>query len=120
MRTIVTGAAGFLGYHLCRRLLDAGHDVHGFDSMTTGSDANAADLSKLKRFTFTRQDICVPLKIEGSIDRIYNMACPASPVDFHDKAVEIMLTCSVGMKTCLIWPRQVRDDFAGLDQRVLR
>jgi dTDP-glucose 4,6-dehydratase len=101
MRTLVTGAAGFLGYHLCQRLLAAGHEILGLDSMTTGSGANAADLSKLPGFSFIRQDICAPLKIDGPLDRIYNMACPASPVDFHDKAVEIMLTCSVGMKNLL-------------------
>ncbi len=101
MRTIVTGAAGFLGFHLCRRLLDAGHQVVGVDSMTTGSPANAADLSRIGGFTFIEQDIREPLRIDGPVDRIYNMACPASPVDFHDKAVEIMLTCSVGVKNLL-------------------
>ncbi len=101
MKTIVTGAAGFLGYHLSRRLLDAGHLVVGVDSMTTGSRSNADALSKLPGFTFIQQDIVEPLRIDGAVNRIFNMACPASPVDFHDKAVEIMLTCSVGVKNLL-------------------
>jgi dTDP-glucose 4,6-dehydratase len=106
MRILVTGAAGFIGYHLCHRLLDAQHDVIGVDSLTTGSEHNVADLSKHGRFSFTRQDIVHPLAIDGRIDRIYNMACPASPVDFHDKAVEIMLTCSLGVKNLLDLARE--------------
>jgi len=101
MRIVVTGAAGFIGYHLCSRLLRGGHEIVGVDSMTTGSPANADDLSRTKGFTLIRQDICKPLSIAGPVDRIFNMACPASPVDFHHKAVEIMLTCSVGVKNLL-------------------
>jgi dTDP-glucose 4,6-dehydratase len=101
MRTLVTGAAGFIGYHLCNRLLDTQHEVLGIDSLTTGSPQNVSDLSKRGGFEFKRHDIAAPLAIDGPIDRIYNMACPASPVDFHDKAVEIMLTCSIGVKNVL-------------------
>lgn len=101
MRIIVAGAAGFIGYHLSRRLLKAGNDVVGVDNLVTGSRQNAKDLLEIKGFTFIEQDICKPLRIDGSVDRIFNMACPASPVDFHEKAVEIMLTCSVGLKNLL-------------------
>lgn len=101
MRIIVTGAAGFIGYHLCNRLIGLGHEVIGVDNLVTGSEANARDLCRLPGFTMVRQDICEPLRIVGPIDRIYNMACPASPIDFHEKAVEIMMTCSVGIKNLL-------------------
>ncbi len=101
MRIVIAGAAGFIGYHLTQRLLEAGHEVVGVDSMTTGSPANEADLRRNAKFTFIRQDIASPLAISGPVDRIYNMACPASPIDFHEKAVEIMLTCSVGVKNLL-------------------
>ena len=101
MRIIVTGAAGFIGYHLSRRLLDGGHEVIGVDNLVTGSSENARDLSKLRGFRFIEHDICRPLTIDGPVDRIFNMACPASPVDFHEKAIEIMLTCSVGVKNLL-------------------
>ena len=101
MRVVVTGAVGFVGYHLCRRLLDDGHDVLGVDSLTTGSEANAADLEAEPAFRLVRQDIIEPLDIDGSVDRIYNLACPASPVDFRDKAIEIMDTCSLGVRRLL-------------------
>ncbi|RIK66413.1 MAG: NAD-dependent dehydratase [Planctomycetota bacterium] len=101
MRILVPGGAGFIGYHLCTRLLDAGHEVIAVDSLVTGSEANATDLSRNPRLTLLRQDIAHPLTIDGPIDRIFNMACPASPVDFHEKAIEIMLTCSVGVKNLL-------------------
>ncbi len=101
MRIIVSGAAGFIGFHLCRRLLAAGHQVVGVDNLITGSTVNAADLRAIPGFTFIQEDICRPLAIEGPIDRIYDLACPASPIDFHSKAVEIMLTCSIGVKNLL-------------------
>jgi dTDP-glucose 4,6-dehydratase len=106
MRIIVTGAAGFIGYHLSRRLLDAGHEVIGIDSMTTGSDANAADLQQSRGFSFFRRDIVNLPTIDGPVARIYNMACPASPVDFRDKALEIMETCSTGVRNLLELARQ--------------
>lgn len=101
MRVLVPGAAGFIGYHLCCRLLEAGNEVVGVDSMTTGAEANRNDLCKDSRFSFVLQDICEPLSIDGPVDRIFNMACPASPVDFHEKALEIMQTCSAGVRSLL-------------------
>lgn len=101
MQIIVTGAAGFIGYHLASRLLRDGHHVIGVDSMTTGSRANCELLRKHSSFKFIEQDIAKPLSFDGPLDRIYNFACPASPVDFHDKAVEIMTTCSVGVRNLL-------------------
>src|SRR5262249_10431117 len=87
--------------HLCRRLLDGGAEVIGVDSLTTGSESNATDLSALRNFTLVRQDIREPIAISGRVDRVFNMACPASPVDFHEKARGIMLRCSVGVKNLL-------------------
>lgn len=101
MRTIVCGAAGFIGYHLCRRLLDEGREVVGIDNMITGSERNAADLCEDPQFTLLRQDITRPFDFEGEVDKIFNLACPASPVDFHDKAVAIMDVCSAGVRNML-------------------
>jgi len=101
MRTVVTGAAGFIGYHLCERLLRDGHEVIGVDSFITGQPRNVTDLQAHERFTFIRQDIVEPLAVTGSVDRVYNLACPASPVDFVPKAIEILRTCSEGVRQVL-------------------
>jgi dTDP-glucose 4,6-dehydratase len=75
--------------------------VVGVDNLATGSRRNADDLGALSGFSFVEHDICEPLKIDGPVDRIYNLACPASPVDFHEKAIEILMTCSVGVRNLL-------------------
>src|SRR5436190_21843913 len=111
MRIIVAGAAGFIGYHLAGRLAREGHEVIGIDSMTTGSEANARDLSALAGFKFVRADIRRPVQIEGRVDRILNMACPASPVDFRDKGLEIMETCSTGVRNLLELAREKKSLF---------
>lgn len=106
MRIVVAGAAGFIGFHLCKRLLDDGHHVIGVDNMTTGSERNVSDLGRDSKFRFVRQSINDPLQIDGSVDRVLDLACPASPVDFRDKAIEIMETCSIGVGRLLEFARQ--------------
>lgn len=104
MRVVVAGAAGFIGYHLSQRLLGDGHAVIGIDSLTTGQMRNVELLQAHRAFEFLRADIADtadPMELPGPIDAIYNMACPASPVDFRDKAIEIMETCSRGVSNLL-------------------
>ncbi len=104
MRVVVAGAAGFIGYHLSQRLLAEGHAVIGIDSLTTGQMRNVELLQAHREFEFLRADIADtadPMELPGPIDAIYNMACPASPVDFRDKAIEIMETCSRGVANLL-------------------
>jgi len=75
-RVIVTGGAGFLGRHLCERLLKDGHDVICLDNFFTGTKRNIVDLIDNPYFEVNRHDVCFPLYVE--VDEIYNLACPAS------------------------------------------
>jgi len=89
-RILVTGGAGFVGSHLCRRLLSEGHDVLCVDNLYTGSKSNIIDLFENPRFEFQRHDITFPLYVE--VDRIYNLACPASPVHYQYDPVQTTKT----------------------------
>eukprot|EP00903_Cladosiphon_okamuranus_P017557 g16171.t1 len=81
LRVLVTGGAGFLGSHLCRRLLDEGHQVICLDNFFTSQKLNIQDLFDRPNFEFVRHDITEPFRAE--VDQIYNMACPASPVHYQ-------------------------------------
>lgn len=86
MKTIlVTGGSGFIGSHLCERLLSEGNFVICLDNLLTGSKENIAHLLKNKNFKFMERDIIEPIKIEENLDEIYNLACPASPVHYQKK-----------------------------------
>lgn len=89
-RILVTGGAGFLGSHLCERLLDAGHDVLCVDNYFTGRRANVAHLLDSDRFELMRHDVTFPLYVE--VDEIYNLACPASPVHYQHDPVQTTKT----------------------------
>ena len=90
LKILVTGGAGFIGSHLCRRLISEGHDVLCVDSLFTGSKDNVADLLGNKNFEFLRHDIVEPLTVE--VDQIYNLACPASPVHYQFNPVHTTKT----------------------------
>ena len=96
MRILITGAAGFLGSHLTDLLLQQGHDVVGVDNFITGKDQNIAHLKGNPHYTFVRHDVILPLTIEGSIDRIYHMASPASPVGYYKNQIATMKVNSEG------------------------
>jgi UDP-glucuronate decarboxylase len=87
---LVTGGAGFLGSHLCDRLVRDGHDVVCADNLFTGSKRNIEHLFGHARFEFVRHDVTFPLYIE--VDEIYNLACPASPVHYQDDPVQTTKT----------------------------
>ncbi len=93
-RILVTGGAGFLGSHLCDRLIDQGHDVLCLDNLFTGSKDNIRHLIANPRFEFIRHDIIHPIYLE--VDEIYNLACPASPVHYQYNPIKTIKTSVMG------------------------
>jgi dTDP-glucose 4,6-dehydratase len=101
MRVVVAGGAGFIGVALCSRLLDRGHDVVFVDNLVTGSRANVKHLLEQERTTFIETDICSEVPVEGPVDAVINLACPASPCDFEPLALEILDVGSRGLGNLL-------------------
>ena len=99
MRILVTGGAGFLGSHLCDRLLKDGHDVICLDNFFTGRKSNIAHLHGRPDFELVRHDVIDPYKFE--VDQIYNLACPASPPHYQYNAIKTVKTSVMGAINCL-------------------
>ena len=93
-KILVTGGAGFLGSHLCERLVNEGHHVLCVDNYFTGSKKNIEQLLDYKNFEVMRQDVCFPLYVE--VDEIYNLACPASPFYYQWDPIQTMKTSILG------------------------
>ena len=105
-KILVTGGAGFLGSHLCERLLDAGHDVLCIDNFFTGSKQNIAHLMGNPYFELMRHDVTFPLYVE--VDQIYNLACPASPVHYQFDPVQTTKTSVHGAINMLGLAKRVK------------
>ena len=99
MRILITGGAGFLGSHLCDRLLEQGHEVICLDNFFTGRKANIQHLVGHARFELVRHDVIDPFKFE--VDQIYNLACPASPPHYQYNPIKTMKTSVMGAINCL-------------------
>ena len=99
MKTLVTGGAGFLGSHICERLLEQGHEVICLDNFFTGNKQNVSHLKDYANFELLRHDVIDPFKVE--VDRIYNMACPASPVHYQYNPIKTVKTSVMGAINCL-------------------
>ena len=105
-RILVTGGAGFLGSHLCDRLIEAGHDVLCVDNFYTGTKHNVAHLMDNPRFELMRHDVTFPLYVE--VDEIYNLACPASPIHYQHDPVQTTKTSVHGAINMLGLAKRVR------------
>jgi UDP-glucuronate decarboxylase len=106
MRILVTGGAGFLGSHLCERLLREGQEVLCLDNLFTGRKSNIAHLLGNPRFEFIRHDVVDPIKVE--VDQIYNLACPASPVHYQHNPIKTVKTSVMGAINVLGLAKRVR------------
>ena len=105
-RILVTGSAGFLGSHLCDRLLEQGHDVLCADNFFTGTKHNVAHLLDHPRFELMRHDVTFPLYVE--VDQIYNLACPASPIHYQHDPVQTTKTSVHGAINMLGLAKRLR------------
>jgi UDP-glucuronate decarboxylase len=106
MRILVTGGAGFLGSHLCDRLIQDGHEVICLDNLFTGAKANIAHLLGNPNFEFVRHDVIDPFKYE--VDQIYNLACPASPPHYQYNPIKTTKTSVMGAINCLGLAKRVK------------
>jgi dTDP-glucose 4,6-dehydratase len=101
LRVVVSGAAGFIGSHMCDRLLAEGHTVVALDSFLTGAPGNLAHLEGHRGLEFRRQDITRPFTVEGPVDAVVNMASPASPKDYLEHPIETLDVGSIGSRNML-------------------
>src|ERR1051326_8792436 len=106
MRILVTGGAGFLGSHLCDRLIKDGHELIVIDNLFTGRKQNIAHLLNHERFEFVRHDVIDPFKFE--VDQIYNLACPASPPHYQYNPIKTIKTSVMGAINCLGLAKRVK------------
>mmetsp|Transcript_9265 Transcript_9265/g.12878 ORF Transcript_9265/g.12878 Transcript_9265/m.12878 type:complete len:376 (-) Transcript_9265:348-1475(-) len=105
-RVLVTGGAGFLGRHLCRRLIRDGHEVICLDNYFTSQKKDIEDLIGHKNFELVRHDVTNPMQFE--VDQIYNLACPASPVHYQYNAIKTCKTSFMGAMNCLGLAKRVK------------
>jgi dTDP-glucose 4,6-dehydratase len=111
MRVLITGGAGFIGSHLCDRLISEGHHVICVDNFLTGSDANVAHLRSKSSFQLIRHDITKPLEVSGPLDHVLHFASPASPIDYLKYPLETLKVGSAGTLHALELAKTVRTNF---------
>lgn len=112
---LVTGGAGFIGSHLCNKLLSKNNKVICVDNLFTGSKENIFDLLKNPDFNFIEHDIIDPLYID-EINEIYNLACPASPLHYQENPIKTIKTCTIGTINILGLAKKIMQKFYKLAQ----
>ena len=111
-RVVVLGGSGFLGSHLCERLLrDGASEVISLDNLITGNPRNLTDVASLGRLQVVRHDLTEPLKVDGPVDYVFNMASPASPIDYSQLPIETLRVGSIGTENGLRLAREKRAVF---------
>ncbi|UFP95982.1 UDP-glucuronic acid decarboxylase family protein [Gloeobacter morelensis] len=106
MRVLITGGAGFIGSHLCDRLVKAGDEVICLDNYFTGTRTNIAHLRDCPNFEFIRHDVTEPIRLE--VDRVYHLACPASPIHYQYNPVKTVKTSVLGTLNMLGLAKRVK------------
>ena len=106
MRILITGGAGFIGSHLCERLLGEGHEVICLDNFFTGRKDNVLHLLNQPLFELIRHDVIDPFKVE--VDQVYNLACPASPIHYQYNPIKTIKTSIMGSINCLGLAKRLR------------
>ncbi len=121
VRYVISGAGGFIGSHLCDRLIDAGHQVSAIDNLITGHRENIAHLLGRDRFEFLEADVCQKLDVPGPVDRVFHLASLASPVHYLAHPIETLESGSTGTRNMLELARaEERPLLTDLDIGVLR
>jgi dTDP-glucose 4,6-dehydratase len=98
---LISGAAGFIGSHLCDRLIEKGHEVLALDNLITGREENIEHLLNHPKFQFIEHDVCNPIKLSKAIDRVFHLASLASPVDYLAHPIETLESGSTGTQNLL-------------------
>jgi dTDP-glucose 4,6-dehydratase len=111
LQLVVSGAAGFVGSHMCDRLLAEGHSVIALDNFITGSPRNIVHLEGHEHFRFIQHDVTLPIEIDGPVDTVLHMASPASPKDYLEHPIETLDVGSVGTRQMLEIARKKNSTF---------
>jgi dTDP-glucose 4,6-dehydratase len=111
VKYVISGGAGFIGSHLCDRLLDTGHEVVAIDNLITGDRENIAHLSGRGAFQFIERDVCEPVEVGGKVDRVFHLASLASPVDYLANPIETLESGSTGTRRMLDLAREKQARF---------